>query len=175
MTHSNVKSRDKEVTELEANYVSSNKYSCELCEYTTQTEHGLSVHKGHKHKIAHVTPEKERSTYNQADISLTLTPTKEPRKEQCRNCGLEMSPEHQCEEETDDSTTQEDQELQTEEKHCEKCNFTFVTIDHFRKHVKSNHSLGPKCWEHCLIYNQRIIYPEKCSEDPGKCCLRASR
>ena len=77
--------------------------------------------------------------------------------------------------ETDDSTTQEDQELQTEEKHCEKCNFTFVTIDHFRKHVKSNHFLGPKCWEHCLIYNQRIIYPEKCSEDPGKCCLRPSR
>ena len=92
VTYSNMKSRDREATELESSFVSSNKYFCELCEYTTQTEHGLSVHQGHKHKVAKVTPEKERSTSYQADLSFTLTPTKEPRKEQCRNCGLKMSP-----------------------------------------------------------------------------------
>ena len=37
-TYLNVKSREKETTELEANFVPNIKYSCEHCEYTTQTD-----------------------------------------------------------------------------------------------------------------------------------------
>ena len=63
-----------ETREVEANSVKPVQYACELCKYTSQTEHGLNVHKGHKHKDVKKTPEKERSTSIQGDVSLSLTP-----------------------------------------------------------------------------------------------------
>ena len=78
-----VETRDIKNTEVEANSVKPIQYACELCECTSQTEHGLNVHKGHKHKDVHKTPEKERSTSYKRDISLSLTPSKETREEKC--------------------------------------------------------------------------------------------
>ena len=116
-----VETRYIENTEVEANSVKLIQYACELCEYTSQTEHGLDVHKGHKHKDMQKTPEKERSTSNKGDISLSLTPSKETREEKCTNCGLEMSPGHQCEIWTDDSNKPDEKEETKEELHCDKC------------------------------------------------------
>ena len=51
-----VEARFIENTEVEAKSVKTIKYTCELCEYTSQTEHCLNVHMGHKHKDVQKTP-----------------------------------------------------------------------------------------------------------------------
>ena len=155
-----LETRDIENTEVEANSVKTFKYVCELCVYTSQTEHGLNVHKGHKHKDMQKTPEKERSSSIQGDVSLSLTPSKETREEQCGNCGLEMSPGHQCEIWTDDK--QDDKEETKEELYCDKCYVIFNTNAHLMKHIESNHTLGPNCKNHNSC-------SEKCREEPERC------
>ena len=73
---SNVETRDIENGEVEAHSDKISHNACELCDYTFQTEHGLNVHKGHKHKDMQKTSKKERSTSNQGDITFSLTPSK---------------------------------------------------------------------------------------------------
>ena len=101
VTDSTVESREVEATEMESNSVPNNVYACDLCDYSTQTEHG------HKHKSANITPKKERTSLFNGDLSLNLTPTKEIRVEKCGKCGLEMTPDHQCDIYTADTTTPE--------------------------------------------------------------------
>ena len=165
-TASNVETRGTERTEMEANSVSNNRYACEHCDYTTGTEHGLNVHKGHKHKVTQMTPEKERTNAFQGDLSLSLTPSKELREEQSGNCGLEMSLDHQCEIGISDSTPQEEKEVVIEDLHCEKCNFTFRTSAHLEEHIESKHLKGPTCFasDHSAI-------PRLCREYPRECNL----
>ena len=159
-----VETRDIENTEVESNSVKSIQYACELCDYTSQTEHGLNVHKGHKHKDVQKTPEKERSTSNQGNISLSLTPSKETREEKCANCDLDMSPGHQCEIWTDDSNKPDEKEETKEELYCDKCCVLFRTNAHLMKHIESNHLLGPVCKKHQFS-------PDKCREEPERCCI----
>ena len=91
VTDSNVESREVEATEVEPNSVPNNVYACDQCDYPTHTEHGLNVHREHKHKPANSTPEKEPTSSFQGDLSLTLTPAKEITVEKCGNCGVEMT------------------------------------------------------------------------------------
>ena len=51
---------------------------------------------GQKCSVSLKTPEKERSTSLQGDLSLSLTPGQGSRVEQCANCGTELSPDHHC-------------------------------------------------------------------------------
>ena len=73
----NVKTRNDEGTDLEASFVSNSRYACEHFGYTTGTDHGVNVHKGHKHKVTQVNAEKERTHSFKGDRSLSLTPPKE--------------------------------------------------------------------------------------------------
>ena len=50
---------------------------------------------GQKCFVVLKTPEKERHTSLLGDLSLTLTPGKGSREEQCVNCDADMSPNHQ--------------------------------------------------------------------------------
>ena len=84
------------------------------------------------------------------------------REEQCGNCGLKMSPGHQCEIWTDDSKKTDDKEETKEKLHCDKCYVFFLTKAHLMKHIDSNHILGPECANH-------FKQPEKCRDEPGKC------
>ena len=101
------------------------------------------------------TSEKERSTSIHGDVSLSLIPSKETREERCVNCGLEMSPGHQCEIWMDNKP--DDKEETKEELYCGKCNVIFNTNAHLMKHIGSNHTLGPNCKN----YNS-------CPENAGK-------
>ena len=153
---------------MKTNSASNNVYACDLCEYSTPTEHSLNVHKGHKHKPASSTPEKERTSFFQRDISLTMAPTKKIRVEKCGNYGLEMTPKHQCQILTAEGEVS--QESQKEELRCEMCKITFVTNAHFKEHIESNHTLGPACGG----FMQSLLgtpYPESCREEPGNCHL----
>ena len=112
------------------------------------------MHKGHKHKVTQVTPEKERTNSFKRDLSLSLIPCKEIREEQCGNCGLEMSPEHQCE---------------IEELLCEKCNIIFIANAHLMMHIEYKHSRGPKCEYHANVKNPLSF--ENCKDEPEESAL----
>ena len=112
------------------------------------------------------THDPQRSTFIHGDIS--LSPPKETREGQCGNCGLEMSPGHQCEIWTDDK--QDDKEETKEELYCDQCYVIFNTNAHLMKHIESNHVFGLNCANHSCVLGI-IQYPEKCREEPGKCCI----
>ena len=59
------------------------------------------------------------------------------------------------------------QKLQEDQLHCEKCKITFKTNAHLKKHIKSNHSLGPMCAYHFTNNS----FHETCRGEPGKCML----
>ena len=48
-SNAHVETRDIENTDVEANSFKTFKYVCEIFVFTSQTEHSLNVHKGHKH------------------------------------------------------------------------------------------------------------------------------
>ena len=57
-------------------------YKCTQCEGNFKSEKGLNIHISQAHKKEElITPEKERGTSAQEELSLALTPTKECRKE----------------------------------------------------------------------------------------------
>ena len=57
-------------------------YKCTQCEGNFKSEKGLNIHIGKAHKKEElITPEKGRGNSAQEELSLTLTPTKECRKE----------------------------------------------------------------------------------------------
>ena len=139
MTHFNSE-RDIEAADVEANSGPNKRYDCELCDYNRVTEHGLNIKRGHKHKVAHVTT--KCNNFFPRYLFLILTPSKEPREEQYRNSGIEMSPEHQCEILIDDSTKPEENKgkVHTEKSHCKSLNFTIHTNDILKYHIRNDHS-----------------------------------
>ena len=65
-----------------------------MCDVTFKTENGLKIHIGKSHKEA-LSPEKMRKPSSQS--SLTVSPIRDQsRVEHCHNCGMDMSPSHQC-------------------------------------------------------------------------------
>ena len=132
--------RGIEAADVAANSGPNKRYDCELCDYNTVTEHGLNIKRGHKHTVAHVTTKCTNSFPR--DLSLVLTPSKEPREERCRNSGMEMSPEHQCEALVDDSTKPEENKgkVQTEKRNCKSFIFTFHTNDNLKYPIRNYHS-----------------------------------
>ena len=75
----NVKTRDIENAEVEAHSDKISKYVCALSYYTFQTEHGLNVHKGHKHIDVQKTPEKDPGRYLATPFNHTEICREEPR------------------------------------------------------------------------------------------------
>ena len=103
-------------------------FKCDQCDYTNETEKGLSQHKRMKHRIFQTN-------------------------------GM------------DDFTEKEViNEVQNEELLCEKCSIIFNTNDHLRWHIKSKHSLGPKCYYHAHHAHHALPH-ENCKEEPEECSL----
>ena len=74
-------------------------FQCDQCDFDFKTENGLKIHKGKSHKEVS-SPEKKRRPSSQS--SLILSPIRDQsRVEPCHNCGLEMSPTHQCQHDQD--------------------------------------------------------------------------
>jgi hypothetical protein len=71
-------------------------FKCDECSYTNVSEKGLKQHTRMKHRKLLKTPEKERHTSNQGDLSLNLSPGGGLREEQCVNCGVIVALDHQC-------------------------------------------------------------------------------
>ena len=87
-----LESNQKPVKQLEA-------FPCDHCESSFKTENGLKIHRGRSHKEAS-SPEKLRKA--SAQSSLLVSPTRDQgRAEPCHNCGMEMSPTHQCQSDHD--------------------------------------------------------------------------
>ena len=85
-------SNQKPVTQLEA-------FPCDQCESRFKTENGLKIHRGRSHKEAS-SPEKLRKSSTQS--SLLVSPIKDlGRVDPCHNCGMDMSPDHQCQSDHD--------------------------------------------------------------------------
>ena len=81
-------------TGLETNQKLDNSFQCDQCESTFKTENGLKIHIGKTHKNV-PSPEKIRNSSSQS--SLTVSPMRDQsRVEPCHNCGMDMSPTHQC-------------------------------------------------------------------------------
>ena len=81
-------------TGLETNQKLDDSFLCDQCESTFKTESGSKIHKGKTHKKV-PSPEKMRKSTSQS--SLTVSPIRdESRVEPCQNCGMDMSPTHQC-------------------------------------------------------------------------------
>ena len=67
---------------------------CDQCDSTFKTQNGLKIHNGKAHK-EDPPPEKVRNPPSQP--ALVCSPIREAmRVEPCHNCGLDMSPSHQC-------------------------------------------------------------------------------
>ena len=95
---SNQKASEKTVTQLEA-------FPCDHCESSFKTENGLKIHRGRSHKEAS-SPEKLRKS--SAQSSLLVSPTRDQdRVEPCHNCGMDMSPTHQCQSDNDSTLDDE--------------------------------------------------------------------
>ena len=87
-----LESNQKPVTQLEA-------FQCDHCESSFKTENGLKIHRGKSHKEASST-EKLRKSSTQS--SLLVSPIRDQgRVETCHNCGMDMSPTHQCQSDHD--------------------------------------------------------------------------
>ena len=82
-------------------------FHCDLCDSTFKSENGLKIHRGKTHK-EHPSPEKVREPPPQPPLSVS-PPRSQERVEACHNCGMDMSPAHQCQEdhECDDSDSEE--------------------------------------------------------------------
>ena len=82
-------------------------FHCDLCDSTFKSENGLKIHRGKTHK-EHPSPEKVREPPPQPPLSVSPSRDQE-RVEACHNCGMDMSPAHQCQEdhECDDSDSEE--------------------------------------------------------------------
>ena len=67
----------------------------------------MKIHRGKTHK-EHPSPEKVREPPPQPPLSVS-PPRSQERVEACHNCGMDMSPAHQCQEdhECDDSDSEE--------------------------------------------------------------------
>ena len=130
---------------------------------------------GKKCSVVMITPEKERCTSLQGsrDLSMTLTPSKESRAEQCANCEAVMLPNHQCEitPEKIPSKEMEDDPVAFEVKGllCEKCSINFKTNARLQKHIESKHFLSPRCHYHSSLAN--ALPNENCKEEPDECAL----
>ena len=82
------------VTGVETNQKQDSAFQCDQCDATFKTENGLKIHRGRSHKDT-LPPENMRKSSSQS--SLTVSPIMEQsRVESCHNCGMEMSPSHQC-------------------------------------------------------------------------------
>ena len=82
------------VTGVETNQKQDSAFQCDQCDATFKTENGLKIHRGKSHKDT-LPPENMRKSSSQS--SLTVSPIMEQsRVESCHNCGMEMSPSHQC-------------------------------------------------------------------------------
>ena len=113
------------------------------------------------------------------DLSLNL--------EKCGNCGLEMTPDHQCDIYTAVTTTPEKivnaegrcceecnrtfdkkdnlkKHVQQIHVYCQKCHLIFNTNDHLKQHIQYKHALEPKCHQHTK--ESRL-----CRKEPGFCRL----
>ena len=74
-------------------------FQCDQCDLDFKTENGLKIHKGKSHKEVS-SPEKKRRSSSKS--SLILSPIRDQsRVEPCHNCGMEMSPAHQCQHDQD--------------------------------------------------------------------------
>ena len=81
-------------TGLETNQKCDDLFQCDQCDSTFKTQKGLKIHKGKAHK-EDSPPEKARNPPSQP--ALVCSPIREAtRVEPCHNCGLDMSPSHQC-------------------------------------------------------------------------------
>ena len=86
-------------TGLETIQKQCNAFQCDHCDSTFKTENGLKIHKGRSHKEAS-SPEKIRKPSSQS--SLIVSPIREQsRVEPCHNCGMDMAPTHQCQNDQD--------------------------------------------------------------------------
>ena len=82
------------VNGVETNQKQDSAFQCDQCDATFKTENGLKIHRGRSHKDT-LPPENMRKSSSQS--SLTVSPSREQsRVEPCLNCGMEMSPSHQC-------------------------------------------------------------------------------
>ena len=132
---------------------------------------------GKKCSVVMSTPEKERCTSLQGsrDLSITLTPIKESRGEQCANCEAVMLPNHQCEITLEKIPSKEMEDDQVEKAYeaegllCEKCSINFNTNAHLQKHIESGHFLSPRCHYHSSLEN--ALSNENCKEEPDECGL----
>ena len=83
-------------------------FQCDQCDLDFKTENGLKIHKGKSHKECS-SPEKIRKPSSQS--SLIVSPIRDQsRVEPCHNCGMDMVPTHQCQ---NDSTL--DDQIEVEE------------------------------------------------------------
>ena len=78
----------------------------------------MKIHRGKTHK-EHPSPEKVREPPPQPPLSVS-PPRSQERVEACHNCGMDMSPAHQCHEdhEYDDSDVSEEES--SDEEHVEE-------------------------------------------------------
>ena len=90
-------------------------FHCDLCDSTFKSENGLKIHRGKTHK-EHPSPEKVREPPPQPPLSVS-PPRSQERVEACHNCGMDMSPAHQCQEdhECDDSDVSEEESSDEEQ------------------------------------------------------------
>ena len=90
-------------------------FNCDLCDSTFKSENGLKIHRGKTHK-EHPSPEKVREPPPQPPLSVS-PPRSQERVEACHNCGMDMSPAHQCQEEheCDDSDVSEEESSDEEQ------------------------------------------------------------
>ena len=90
-------------------------FHCDQCDSTFRSENGLKIHRGKLHK-EHPSPEKVREPPPQPPLSVSPSRDQE-RVEACHNCGMDMSPAHQCLEdhECDDSDVSEEESSDEEQ------------------------------------------------------------
>ena len=102
-------------TGLETNQKRDDLFQCDQCDSTFKTQNGLKIHKGKAHK-EDSPPEKARNPPSQP--ALVCSPIREAtRVEPCHNCGLDMSPSHQC---PSDSTMHDEVAVEEPSK-CPSC------------------------------------------------------
>ena len=90
-------------------------FHCDLCDSYFRSENGLKIHRGKTHKKT-PNPEKVRKPPSQPPLCVSPLRDQE-RVEACHNCGKDMSPAHQCQEdqECDDSDVSEDESSDEEQ------------------------------------------------------------
>ena len=96
-------------------HVSFNFQHASTSDSSYQSENGLKIHRGKTHK-EHPSPEKVREPPPQPPLSVS-PPRSQERVEACHNCGMDMSPAHQCQEdhECDDSDVSEEESSDEEQ------------------------------------------------------------